>query len=57
MTAPPDPIHAKVMMPPPFVFTFPVATFAAGLVIYWAWNNVLSIPRQYVIMRRMGVKI
>ena len=55
--APPDPIQAKVMMMLPFIFTFLFATFPAGLVIYWAWNNVLSILQQYVIMRRMGVKI
>ena len=55
--APPDPIQAKVMMMLPFIFTFLFATFPAGLVIYWAWNNVLSIAQQYVIMRRMGVKI
>ena len=23
----------------PIVFTFMLATFPAGLVIYWAWNN------------------
>lgn len=54
---PPDPIQAKVMMALPVVFTFLFATFPAGLVIYWTWNNVLSIAQQWVIMRRMGVKV
>ena len=55
--APPDPIQAKVMMMLPFIFTFLFATFPAGLVIYWAWNNLLSIAQQWFIMQRMGVKI
>jgi len=54
--APPDPIQARIFMMLPIVFTFMLATFPAGLVIYWAWNNVLSIAQQWVIMRRMGVK-
>ncbi|PPR19838.1 MAG: hypothetical protein CFH40_02182, partial [Alphaproteobacteria bacterium MarineAlpha10_Bin3] len=54
---PTDPIQAKVFMFMPIVFTFLLAQFPAGLVIYWAWNNVLSISQQYVIMRRAGVKI
>ncbi len=54
---PTDPIQAKVFMYLPFIFTFLLAPFSAGLVIYWAWNNALSIAQQWVIMRRMGVKI
>ena len=50
--APPDPIQAKVLMMLPIVFTFLFATFPAGLVIYWTWNNILSIGQQWVIMRR-----
>ena len=50
--APPDPIQARVLMMLPIVFTFLFATFPAGLVIYWTWNNVLSIAQQWVIMRR-----
>jgi YidC/Oxa1 family membrane protein insertase len=49
---PPDPIQAKMFMVLPFVFTYMLAHFAAGLVIYWAWNNSLSIAQQWVIMRR-----
>jgi YidC/Oxa1 family membrane protein insertase len=54
---PADPIQAKVFMFLPIVFTVMLASFPAGLVIYWAWNNTLSMAQQYVIMRRMGVKI
>jgi YidC/Oxa1 family membrane protein insertase len=39
----------------PIVFTFLLGSFPAGLVIYWAWNNTLSIAQQWVIMRKMGV--
>jgi YidC/Oxa1 family membrane protein insertase len=54
--APADPTQAKVMMFLPVIFTFMLAHFPAGLVIYWAWNNTLSISQQWLIMRRMGVK-
>ena len=53
---PPDPIQAKIFLFLPIMFTFLLARFPAGLVIYWAWNNLLSILQQYVIMRRMGVR-
>jgi YidC/Oxa1 family membrane protein insertase len=41
----------------PVIFTFMLASFPAGLVIYWAWNNTLSALQQGVIMKRQGVKI
>ena len=50
--APPDPMQAKMFMILPVVFTFMLAQFAAGLVIYWSWNNLLSIAQQWLIMRR-----
>jgi YidC/Oxa1 family membrane protein insertase len=53
---PPDPVQAKVMQFLPVMFTFLFATFPAGLVIYWSWNNILSIAQQWAIMRRLGVK-
>ncbi|MBL8660100.1 MAG: membrane protein insertase YidC [Rhodospirillales bacterium] len=53
---PPDPIQAKIFMFLPVVFTFMLARFPAGLVVYWTWNNILSVIQQWVIMRRMGVK-
>src|SRR6185312_1531818 len=40
---PPDPMQAKMFMALPFVFTYMLSQFASGLVIYWAWNNLLSI--------------
>ncbi|HEX6858700.1 MAG TPA: membrane protein insertase YidC [Caulobacteraceae bacterium] len=51
----PDPMQQKIFQFFPIVFTFMLAPFAAGLVIYWSWNNLLSILQQYVIMRRFGV--
>ena len=53
--APPDPIQQKIFMLLPFVFTFILARFPAGLVIYWTANNFLTIAQQWVIMRRVGV--
>ncbi|WP_135081746.1 membrane protein insertase YidC [Terasakiella sp. SH-1] len=50
---PTDPIQAKMMMFLPVVFTFMLAAFPAGLVIYWVWNNVLSILQQWTIMKGM----
>jgi YidC/Oxa1 family membrane protein insertase len=52
---PPDPIQAKIFLLMPIFFTFLLASFPAGLVIYWAWNNVLSVAQQWLIMRSMGV--
>tara|TARA_A100000171_G_scaffold48981_1_gene57241 strand:+ start:971 stop:2689 length:1719 start_codon:yes stop_codon:yes gene_type:complete len=55
--APADPAQAKVFMILPLVFTFVLARFPAGLVIYWTWNNILTILQQYAIMRLSGTKI
>jgi YidC/Oxa1 family membrane protein insertase len=53
MNPPPaDPVQARMFMLLPIVFTFLLAQFPAGLVIYWAWNNILSIAQQWVIMRQ-----
>ena len=54
---PPDPIQARMFQILPIFFTFILAGFPAGLVIYWAWNNFLSILQQGLIMRRNDVKI
>ena len=51
--APPDPIQARIFAMLPIVFTFVLATFPAGLVIYWTWNNLLSIGQQSFIMRSL----
>ena len=54
---PPDPTQAMIFTWMPVVFTFMLASFPAGLVIYWAWNNTLSIIQQGIIMKRQGAKI
>lgn len=54
---PADPIQARLFMAMPLIFMFFLARMPVGLVIYWTWNNLLSIAQQYVIMRRMGVAI
>jgi YidC/Oxa1 family membrane protein insertase len=51
---PADPAQAMMMRFLPFFFLFLFATFPAGLVIYWAWNNTLSILQQWFIMRRFN---
>ena len=53
---PMDPIQARIFMIMPIFFTFLLAAFPAGLVIYWTWNNILSIAQQWVIMKKTGVK-
>jgi len=52
---PVEPIQQKIMMFLPLLFLFMFARFPAGLVVYWTWNNVLSIGQQWLIMRRMGI--
>jgi YidC/Oxa1 family membrane protein insertase len=54
--APPDPVQAKIFMLLPVIFTFTLAHFPAGLVIYWAWNNLLSITQQRFLMWQMAKK-
>ncbi|HEX3403150.1 MAG TPA: membrane protein insertase YidC [Acetobacteraceae bacterium] len=49
---PPDPVQARMFQFMPIIFTFMLARFPAGLVIYWSWNNLLSIAQQWLIMRR-----
>ncbi len=54
---PPDPTQAMLFNWMPVIFTFMLGSFPAGLVIYWAWNNTLSVLQQGLIMRRHGVEI
>ena len=54
--APADPTQAKIFALLPFVFTFVLAGFAAGLVLYWSVNNILSIAQQWFIQRRILAK-
>ena len=53
----PDPVQQMVFNWMPVMFTFLLGTFPAGLVIYWAWNNLLSIGQQSLIMKRQGVDV
>ncbi len=55
--SPPDPTQKMIFDWMPLIFTFMLAGFPAGLVIYWAWNNLLSVLQQSFIMRRNGVKV
>ena len=48
---PPDPVQAKLFQFMPIIFTFMMAKFPAGLIIYWSWNNTLSIGQQWLIQR------
>ncbi len=47
---PPDPVQAKLFQYMPILFTFMMGSFPAGLVIYWSWNNLLTIAQQSYIM-------
>ena len=49
---PPDPIQAKIFMMLPFIFTFLLATFPSGMVVYWTVNNILSIGQQYILLNK-----
>ena len=51
---PPDPIQAKIFQWMPLFFTFLLAGFPAGLVIYWTWNNTLSVIQQWYITRQIA---
>ena len=53
---PPDPVQAKMFQFMPIIFTFMLASFPAGLVIYWSWNNSLTILQQSFIMRRTRLR-
>lgn len=53
--APTDPAQATMFKIMPVLFTFMLGNFAAGLVIYWTWSNVLSIIQQKYIMKKVGV--
>ncbi len=54
---PTDPTQKIIFSWMPLLFTFLLSSFPAGLVIYWAWNNTLSLTQQYTIMRRQGVEV
>ncbi len=54
---PADPVQKAMFSWMPVIFTFMLGTFPAGLVIYWTWNNTLTVFQQYFIMRKAGVKV
>jgi YidC/Oxa1 family membrane protein insertase len=54
---PPDPVQQQVFNYMPLIFTFMLAHFPAGLVLYWTWNNILSFTQQALIMKRQGTEI
>ncbi len=54
---PPDPVQKQMFTWMPVIFTFMLGTFPSGLVIYWTWNNILSVSQQALIMHRAGVKV
>ena len=54
---PTDPVQKAMFAWMPLIFTFMLASFPAGLVIYWTWNNILSVAQQYFIMKKQGVKV
>ncbi|MDO9559617.1 MAG: membrane protein insertase YidC [Syntrophales bacterium] len=47
-----EPMQQKIMLIMPVVFTFLFLSFPSGLVIYWLFNNILSIGQQYYIMKK-----
>ncbi len=54
---PPDPVQARLFQFMPIIFTFMLASFPAGLVIYWSWNNLLTIAQQWMIMRQTRLTV
>jgi YidC/Oxa1 family membrane protein insertase len=54
---PADPVQARMFTLMPLIFTVMFATFPAGLVIYYTWNNLLTVAQQWYIMRKEGVEI
>ena len=48
---PTDPTQKQVMMFLPLIFTFMMAHFSAGLVMYWTWSNILSVLQQWTIRK------
>lgn len=55
--APADKMQVRVFMLMPVIFTFMLAHFASGLVIYWAWSNILAIIQQKTIIYGMDKKL
>jgi YidC/Oxa1 family membrane protein insertase len=52
----PDPTQQRIFQLMPLMFTFIMAQFAVGLLVYYTWSNMLTAIQQYVIMRRFKVE-
>jgi YidC/Oxa1 family membrane protein insertase len=50
-----DPTQQMLMKFMPLIFTFIMAQYAVGLLIYWTWSSLITILQQYVLMRRFKV--
>jgi len=51
-----DEMQKKIFQFMPLIFTFVMAPFAVGLLVYWVWSNILTMIQQYTIMRRLKVE-
>ncbi len=49
---PTDPVQQQVFAIMPWVLMFVMAPFAAGLLLYWITNNILSIGQQRLLYAR-----
>ncbi len=54
---PPDPVQKQMFSYMPLIFMFMLGTFPSGLVIYWTWNNTLTVIQQYLIAKKQGAKV
>ncbi len=54
---PPDPVQATMFTWMPVIFTYTLSAFPSGLVIYWSWNNTLTVLQQVLITKRAGAKV
>ena len=50
-----DPTQQLIFKFMPIMFTFILAQYAVGLLIYWTWSSLITILQQYVMMRRFKV--
>lgn len=55
-TPPADKTQARIMQLMPIFFMFILAPFASGLLLYWVWNNTLTLIQQYIITRKYKVE-
>jgi YidC/Oxa1 family membrane protein insertase len=47
-----DPVQRQVFAVMPWVLMFVMAPFAAGLQVYWAVNNTVSIAQQWWMLKK-----